>query len=610
MNLKPICSLLFAAAFACQTAWAQNDSGLKVHFLGANHAMIRVVDAQRYVLLPVEEAAPEANINILLDGNTLRTIQVRLAVNRVDYYVPFDLDPYRDKRVILDVHTGNSRANVREAKNDACWEELTLSNTFDSTNHEKYRPLFHHSPLYGWMNDPNGMAYQDGTYHLFYQWNPYGSMWGNMNWGHSTSTDLIHWDHHPVAIEPNGLGTVFSGSSVVDHNNTAGFGKGAIVSIYTSAGASQMQSLAYSTDGGKTFNIYEGNPIITEEKECRDPNFFWHEASQKWVLVLASSLEKQMHIYNSDNLKDWTLVSTFGKGYGQQEGVWECPDLRQLPIHGTDEKRWVLICNINPGGPFGGSAAQYFVGDFDGKNFICDTPAEVTRWMDYGMDHYAVVSWSDAPEGRNTVIAWMSNWLYANNVPTKQFRSANTLPREIELFRDEADGELYLASIPSPEVDALRAEKPMKYGRATATEKGFSRRLPAANDGICEITMDVNARGGMPVYLTLSNDAGEEVEMIYNPASDTFSMNREKSGIVDFNKDFPCTTVAPAHTDDNQISLRIFIDRSSIEAFSADGRMAMTNLVFPTKPYTTLKVRSEKGRARISNLTIYPIQVK
>lgn len=583
------------------------QTGLSIHHLGANHTLLRITEAQKYLLLPIEEVAPEATVNILVDNKCNQTIQVRMAVNRIDYYVPFDLTPYKDKHVIFDVHTGNSRTNIREAKNDACWKEVKLSNEFSTANTEKYRPLFHHTPLYGWMNDPNGMVYQDGTYHLFYQYNPYGSMWGNMNWGHSTSTDLIHWEDKGVAIAPNGLGTVFSGSSVIDKNNTSGFGENTIVSLYTSAGASQMQSMAYSTDGGNTFNVYDGNPVITEEIECRDPNFFWHEPTQKWVLVLASSLAKEMHIYNSDNLKDWTLVSKFGKGYGQQDGVWECPDLMELPIHGTNEKRWVLICNINPGGPFGGSAAQYFVGDFDGKTFRCDTPAEVTRWMDYGMDHYAAVSWSNAPQGRHTVIAWMSNWLYANNVPTKQFRSANSLPRDLELFRD-TDGELYLASIPSPEVNALRSTKPTKYGNATATKKGFIRRLPHVNDGVCEIMLDINAHDGMPVILTLSNDAGEEVEMIYTPTADTFSMNRERSGIVDFNKDFPCTTVAPAHSDDNRITLRLFIDRCSIEAFSADGRMAMTNLVFPTKPYTSLKVRSEKGRTRIGNLTIYPIQ--
>lgn len=389
---------------------AAQSAGLKIHYLGANHSLVQVREPQKYLLLPVEEAAPEATVNVLVNNKTDRSFQVRLAVNRIDYLVSFDLEQYKGKTVTFDIHTGNSRANVRDAMADACWKELKLSDTFDDANREEFRPLYHHSPLYGWMNDPNGMFYKDGEYHLYYQWNPYGSMWGNMNWGHSSSKDLISWQHHPVAIQPNGLGTVFSGSSVVDKDNTAGFGKGAVIAIYTSAGASQMQSLAYSLDNGMTFHVYENNPIIAADKECRDPNMFWHEKSGKWILILAAALEKEMWIYSSPDLKNWTKESSFGHGYGAQDGVWECPDLMELPVRGTDRTKWVLICNINPGGPFGGSAAQYFVGDFDGKTFTCDTKPEITKWMDYGKDHYAAVSWSNVPEKRHTVIAWMSNW--------------------------------------------------------------------------------------------------------------------------------------------------------------------------------------------------------
>lgn len=438
-------------------------AGLKIHYLGANHSLVQVQEPQKYLLLPVEEAAPEATVNVLVNNKADQSFQVRLAVNRIDYLVPFALEQYKGKTVTFDIHTGNSRTNVRDAMADACWNDLKLSDTFDDANREAFRPFYHHTPVYGWMNDPNGMFYKDGEYHLYYQYNPYGSMWGNMNWGHSSSKDLISWQHHPVAIQPNGLGAVFSGSSVVDKDNTAGFGKDAIIAIYTSAGASQIQSLAYSLDNGMTFHVYENNPIIAADKECRDPNMFWHEKSGKWILVLAAALEKEMWIYSSPDLKNWTKESSFGHGYGAQEGVWECPDLMELPVRGTDRTKWVLICNINPGGPFGGSAAQYFVGDFDAKTFTCDTKPEVTKWMDYGKDHYAAVSWSNTPEKRHTVIAWMSNWQYANNVPTKQFRSANTLPRDIELY-EGSDGELYLAATPAPEVNALRTGKALKYG--------------------------------------------------------------------------------------------------------------------------------------------------
>lgn len=582
-------------------------AGLKIHYLGANHSLVQVQEPQKYLLLPVEEAAPEATVNVLVNNKADQSFQVRLAVNRIDYLVPFALEQYKGKTVTFDIHTGNSRTNVRDAMADACWKELKLSDTFDDANREVFRPFYHHTPVYGWMNDPNGMFYKDGEYHLYYQYNPYSSMWGNMNWGHSSSKDLISWQHHPVVIQPNGLGAVFSGSSVVDKDNTAGFGKDAIIAIYTSAGASQIQSLAYSLDNGMTFHVYENNPIIAADKECRDPNMFWHEKSGKWILVLAAALEKEMWIYSSPDLKNWTKESSFGHGYGAQEGVWECPDLMELPVRGTDRTKWVLICNINPGGPFGGSAAQYFVGDFDGKTFTCDTKPEVAKWMDYGKDHYAAVSWSNTPEKRHTVVAWMSNWQYANNVPTKQFRSANTLPRDIELY-EGSDGELYLAATPAPEVNALRTGKALKYGAFSAGTKKVSRKLPVENSGICEINLELAPRSADKVYITLSNDKDEQTVMIYDLKNSTFSMDRTASGLTDFNKDFPAITVAPCPAEAKQ-RLRLFIDRCSIEAFEGDGRFAMTNLVFPQHPYTTISIAVDKGRCKVNDLTVNPLKV-
>ena len=582
-------------------------AGLKIHYLGANHSLVQVQEPQKYLLLPVEEAAPEATVNVLVNNKADQSFQVRLAVNRIDYLVPFALEQYKGKTVTFDIHTGNSRTNVRDAMADACWNDLKLSDTFDDANREAFRPFYHHTPVYGWMNDPNGMFYKDGEYHLYYQYNPYGSMWGNMNWGLSSSKDLISWQHHPVAIQPNGLGAVFSGSSVVDKDNTAGFGKDAIIAIYTSAGASQIQSLAYSLDNGMTFHVYENNPIIAADKECRDPNMFWHEKSGKWILVLAAALEKEMWIYSSPDLKNWTKESSFGHGYGAQEGVWECPDLMELPVRGTDRTKWVLICNINPGGPFGGSAAQYFVGDFDAKTFTCDTKPEVTKWMDYGKDHYAAVSWSNTPEKRHTVIAWMSNWQYANNVPTKQFRSANTLPRDIELY-EGSDGELYLAATPAPEVNALRTGKALKYGAFSAGTKKVSRKLPVENSGICEINLELASRSADKVYITLSNDKDEQTVMTYDLKNSTFSMDRTASGLTDFNKDFPAITVAPCPAEAKQ-RLRLFIDRCSIEAFEGDGRFAMTNLVFPQRPYTTISIAVDKGRCKVNDLTVNLLKV-
>lgn len=607
---KDIAAMLMIGALSGTPA-ATASAGVEINHLGVNNTLVRITGDGKYVLLPVQESNDDAGINILVDGKPDKNIYVRLAKSKVDYYVPFDLTPYKGHDVILNIVTTQDRSNIREAKDDACWKNIALADTFDTANREKYRPVFHHTPLYGWMNDPNGMFYKDGEWHLYYQWNPYGSKWQNMTWGHSSSKDLVNWEHHPAAIEGNGLGSVFSGSSVVDTENTAGFGKNAIVSLYTSAGQSQMQSLAHSSDNGHTFEIYPGNPILTLESEARDPNMFWDSANKCWVLSLAHALDREMLFFTSPDLKEWTLQSAFGKGVGAQEGVWECPDLFKLKVDGTDEEKWVLVCNINPGGPFGGSATQYFIGDFDGKNFKADTdPAGSipTKWMDYGKDHYATVSWSDVPDERRTIIGWMSNWQYAAEVPTMQFRSANTLPREAGLFK-ASDGQIYMSSTPSPELAALRDKPSTKAGNISVGKKAREYALPAANGGVCEILIDIDSKKADSLDIVISNKAGERVVMKYNASDHTFSFDRRASGIVDFSQDFPAITVAPTfNTDNNKLSLRMFIDKSSIEIFGNGGKFVMTNLVFPTEPYSQISVAAFGGNARIENLKIYPIK--
>ena len=602
--------LLSAALYGTLAMGASTGNGIKVEHLGSNNTLVRVTGSGRYILLPVQETNDDASVSILVDGKPDRTINVRLAKTKVDYTVPFDLSPYKGRTVVLNITTSQNRATVREAKEDACWNNMSVTDSFPAANREKFRPAFHHTPVYGWMNDPNGMFYKDGVWHLYYQWNPYGSKWQNMTWGHSSSTDLINWQHHPAAIEPDGLGTVFSGSCAIDKDDTAGFGSDAVIALYTSAAASQVQSLAHSNDNGNTFEIYPGNPVITLESEARDPNMFWNEATGEWNLVLAHALEHEMLVFTSPDMKQWTLQSAFGKGLGAQDGVWECPDLFELAVDGSDQKKWVLICNINPGGPFGGSATQYFIGEFDGKTFTPDRDADgnvPTKWMDYGKDHYATVSWSNAPDNRRTVIGWMSNWQYAAEVPTMQYRSANTLPREIGLFR-ASDGEIYTSCTPSPEIGALRGNASVKKRSFTAGKKSRTFALPEANGGICEITLEITPKKGVPVNLTLANEAGNKVEMVYNPAESTFSFDRYQSGQTDFSQDFPAITTAPAFTDGGNLRLRIFIDRSSIEVFEQNGRFAMTNLVFPESPYTTLSVNAPAGNARIENLAIYPLR--
>lgn len=592
------------------SASSKRADGLEISHLGINNTLVRVTGDAPLLLLPVEESIDDARVNVLVDGKIADTFFVRLAKNKTDFTVPYDLTPYKGKNVVLDIVTSQGRSTVREASKDVAWADMSLADTFDTSDREtKYRPVFHHTPEYGWMNDPNGMFYKDGKWHLYYQYNPYGSKWQNMTWGHSSSSDLIHWNHEPVAIRPDGLGAIFSGSAVIDHEGTAGYGKDAVVALYTSAGTNQMQSMAVSHDDGTTFEVYGGNPIITLESEARDPNMFWNPETKEWNLVLAHALDHEILFFTSPDLKTWTLQSAFGKGIGAQGGVWECPDLFQLPVPGTDEKKWVLLVNLNPGGPFGGSATQYFIGDFDGKTFVADTDARgniPTKWLDFGKDHYATVSWSDAPDGRRTVIGWMSNWEYAPEVPTVQYRSANTLPREMQLFTG-ADGELYVASVPSPELLTMRGKSVVNASGKKLATKPAVFNIPASADGVYEIAADLTVNQGAKVNMTLSNKAGDRVVMIYDAETRTMSFDRTRSGVVDFSQNFPAVTVSPTFETDGNVSLRIFVDRSSIELFGNDGQFVMTNLVFPNAPYSILSVSAD-GTARLDNLKVYTVK--
>lgn len=451
-------------------------------------------------------------------------------------------------------------------------------------------------------NDPNGMVYKDGVYHLFYQYNPYGSMWGNMHWGHATSTDLVNWEHQPIAIAPDALGTIFSGSCVVDKDNTAGFGAGAIIAFYTSASDRQVQSMAYSLDNGKTFKKYARNPILTStQRDFRDPKVFWHDATDKWIMILA--VGQEMQIYSSANLKDWAYESSFGEGQGAHGGVWECPDLIELPIEGTELKKWVLICNINPGGPFGGSATQYFVGTFDGKKFVNESPKN-TKWMDWGKDHYATVTWSNAPEGRHIALAWMSNWQYANNVPTTQYRSGNSVPRDLSLYTSA--GETYLKSSPSRELLKLRGKEEKKHSFKVDRTYNMDKLL-SDNTGTYEIEMTIKNRNAEVIGFQLFNSKGEEVDIYYNLVEKKFAMDRSKSGVVSFSSDFPVLTLAPIEGN-SEMTLRLFVDKSSLEAFGDDGRFAMTNLVFPSEPYNRISFYAKGGSYAVSSFKVYKLK--
>ena len=592
MKTHNFCALI-STAFLAACSVAPN-SQLTINHTNDSTAVVNIENAPKYVLLPIQENKPE--VQIMLNGTPM---DVRLAVDSIDYTVPFPL------------HEGAAHDSLVVKglpANAVAWKHMELADTFDTTNRETYGPLFHHTPPYGWMNDANGLLYKVGEYHLYFQYNPYGSVWGNMHWGHSVSTDLVHWKHLEPAIARDTMGHIFSGSCIVDADNTAGFGKNAIVAFYTShlnlpgGHQRQQQCVAYSTDNGRTFTKYENNPVlVSEARDFRDPKVFWHKETRRWIMILA--VGQEMQIFSSPNLKDWTYESSFGEGQGAHGGVWECPDLFELPVEGTNDKKWVLLCNLNPGGPFGGSATQYFVGSFNGKEFVNESPSK-TKWMDWGKDHYATVTWSDAPDNRRIAIAWMSNWQYANDVPTSQYRSPNSVPRDLSLFT--VDGETYLQSAPSPALLAWRDASKKRSFKVNGT-RTIKEMIPG-NDGAYEIELPIENQHADVIGFRLYNDKGEEVDMQYDMKEKKFSMDRRKSGEVSFNENFPMLTWTAIESGKDELKLRLFVDKSSVEAFGDGGRFVMTNQVFPSEPYTHIDFYSKGGAYKVDSFVIYKLK--
>ena len=574
--------------------------------------VIHITNPTNYILLPIEEEAAESQV--LLDtGEAADTdMDIRLAQTQVDYFVPFALP------------AGAKAATVRvrnKSKDALCWKEIKLSDTFDTANTEKFRPVYHHTPLYGWMNDANGLVYKDGEYHLYFQYNPYGSKWGNMHWGHSVSKDLVHWEHLAPAIARDTLGHIFSGSSIVDQENVAGYGVGSILVFYTSASDKngQIQCLAFSKDNGRTFTKHEKNPILCPAdglRDFRDPKVFRYEPEDKWVMIV--SADKEMRFYDSKNLKDWNYMSSFGEGYGVQPCQFECPDMVELPVDGDlNRKKWALIVNVNPGCYFGGSATQYFTGDFDGKKFSCDSQSNVTKWLDWGKDHYATVCFSNTGE-RTIAVPWMSNWQYCNIVPTKQFRSANALPRELSLYT-------HLSAAPVLEIKTLRKEKKEIPAFTVANDYHIDSLL-ADNDGAYELALEITAGEAEIMGFSLFNDKGEKVDIYFNLPEKRLVMDRTKSGIVDFGKksvpheievhdrrkttsinyidDFALATWAPIKKE-NKYTLDVFVDKCSVEIFLNGGKVAMTNLIFPSEPYNRMCFYSKGGSFQVDSFNAY-----
>jgi fructan beta-fructosidase len=487
---------------------------------------------------------------------------------------------------------------------------------------EQYRPQFHFSPDSMWMNDPNGMVYYEGEYHLFYQYHPHSNVWGPMHWGHAISTDLVHWEHLPIALYPDSLGTIFSGSAVIDWNNSSGLGSSAyppMVAIFThhnhalekaESNLFQYQSIAYSLDKGRSWSKYSGNPVLHNPgiRDFRDPKVSWYEAGQKWIMVFAA--QDRIMFYSSPNLIQWTKESEFTAELAEDEGVWECPDF--FPLKYGEEEKWVLLVSIGGGGPNGGSGTKYYIGDFDGSKFTSDDASGGKRWVDFGKDNYAGVTWSDIPseDGRRIFLGWMSNWQYAGYVPTERWRSAMTLPRELKLGKDE-HGHL-LSSIPVLETEQLRTEK-FKLEPGSLKDRN---NVGPAIDGtfpLYEIDLvfefDPDEEEELEFGIILESEQHEKLLVAFNTQAQEVSIARFESGKIDFSVHFPGIHTAPYQVSEaGEIGFHAFIDLSSIELFVDQGKLVMTELCFPESGFEKISLYSNKESVKLRSGTIYSLK--
>ena len=495
---------------------------------------------------------------------------------------------------------------------------LTSCNPEVSTDSEKYRPQVHFSPQSHWMNDPNGMVYHNGEYHLFYQHYPEASHWGPMHWGHAVSNDLIHWEHLPIALYPDSLGYIFSGSAVVDKDNTSGLGTTgnppliAFFSYHDPVAEKEeryteieSQAIAYSLDNGRTWIKYENNPVVENPgiRDFRDPKVIWHEESEQWVMSIAAG--NVIMFYTSPDCLDWTFASEFGEFHGDHDGVWECPDLFPLEVKNTGETKWVLIVNMNPGGPMGGSATQYFVGDFDGKEF--STNQFLALWLDYGKDNYAGVTWSNTPDDRRILAGWMNNWQYAGEKPTVTWSGALTFPRELGLVYNEDF--YFLTSTPIKEIEKL-------YGVSEFIEDVEVRDNIAVFEEVSfekapveiVLTFDVSETTRMDFPgnfgITFSNKYEEYYTIGYDNVVKYYYADRRNSTSEDISEHFPSLQAIPYIINDETAEWRIIIDKSSIEFFTANGELVITNVVYPTEVFDQINVFAESGKINLIDAKI------
>ncbi len=466
----------------------------------------------------------------------------------------------------------------------------------DQLYKEPYRPQIHFSPKAHWMNDPNGMVFSNGIYHLFFQYYPDSTVWGPMHWGHATSKDLMHWQEQPIALYPDSLGYIFSGSVVADKNNTTGFGKKGtvpLVAIFTHHNMEgekekrndfQNQSIAYSNDDGRTWIKYEGNPVLKNPgiADFRDPKVMWYEPQKKWIMTLAT--KDRITFYASPDLKNWSKLSEFGAQLGAHGGVWECPDLFTLNYNG--KKVWVLTVSLNPGAPNLGSGTQYFLGNFDGKNFI--TLQKNIKWIDYGPDDYAGVTWSNTSE-RKIFLGWMSNWMYATQVPTAKWRSAMTLPRTLKL--KQVGKAFFIASTPVPELSDISLT-PVAANNISV-KKDFDFASFTKNKTFpCRINLSLDKQDFL---IKIFNNNGEEILIGFDKTANNYFIDRTKSGHADFNPAFAARHTAPRIGKTERINISLILDVASVELFADDGLTNMTEIFFPSKLFSQIHLQSAQG---------------
>lgn len=576
------------------------QSGFEIHPIAKNTFLLKGRLTKRYLFIPIEDNKELAQVSLVVDNALRSENKMRLACIKVQYHVELDLVEFLNQQITL---TLSELGNL-----DLLWDEFKFSDMPLALGYNAYRPLFHFAPLRGWINDPNGMFYKHGIYHLCFQYNPYGATWQNISWGHAISKDLIKWEQIGNALNPDGFGQIFSGSAVVDKHNDAGFGLNTVLAFYTNAHrlGGQTQSLAYSTDKGYCFTKYKDNPILlSSTADFRDPKVFYHKKSKSWIMVLAAN--EQMEFYSSLDLINWEYKSSFGQGIGNHLGVWECPDLIELYVDGTDQTYWVLLCNINPGGPFGGSATQYFVGDFNGSVFTA-LPGSTVKWMDYGKDFYAGVTWSNAPSNKCIATAWMNNWQYADLLPTGEFKGINTLARELDLFKYQ--DQIYLRS---SVVKQLRdyCFKHHSYFDLKIEQSDLHLNLLGDNIKGYVLDIELDTLGCNYFKFSLYNTLSEQVVFSVDLQNNTFCMDRSLSGLTDFDPSgsFNQITTAPIFSEPGKLTLEIIVDSCSMEIFINQGTSSMTNLVFASKAYNKIHWIVEKGSLCIDSLVVYKVVV-